>query len=55
MKKTLDKFEQSIEDNAGKFTPLSTAEMSEVESIIRVICFEEPTRRRKGAELTEKE
>ena len=34
MKATLDKFEQSIEDNAEKFTPLSSAEMKEVESII---------------------
>ena len=34
MKTTLDKFEQSIEDNAEKFTPLSASEMNEVESII---------------------
>jgi len=34
MKKKLDTFEQSIEENAGKFVPLSTAEMNEVESII---------------------
>jgi len=34
MKTTLDKFEQSIEDNAGKFTPLSASEMNKVESII---------------------
>ena len=34
MKAILDNFEQSIEDNAGKFVPLSTAEMNEVESII---------------------
>ena len=34
MKVTLDNFEQSIEDNAGKFIPLSGDEMSEVESII---------------------
>jgi predicted DNA binding CopG/RHH family protein len=34
MKTTLDKFEQSIEDNAEKFTPLPSAEMEEVESII---------------------
>ena len=34
MKITLDKFEQSIEDNAEKFTPLSDAEKNEVESII---------------------
>ena len=34
MKAKLDKFEQSIEDNASQFTPLSTVEMSEVESII---------------------
>ena len=34
MKITLDKFEQSIEDNAEKFTPLSNAEKNEVESII---------------------
>ena len=34
MKIRLDKFEQSIEDNAEKFIPLSTAEMNKVESII---------------------
>jgi len=34
MKITLDKFEQSIEDNAKEFIPLSDAEMNEVESII---------------------
>ena len=34
MKTKLDKFEQSIEDNAAKFAPLSGAEMSDVESII---------------------
>jgi predicted DNA binding CopG/RHH family protein len=34
VKVKLDKFEQSIEDNAEKFIPLSDAEMSEVESII---------------------
>ena len=34
MKTALDKFEQSIEDNAGKFTPLSASEMNKVESII---------------------
>ena len=34
MKTTLDKFEQSVEDNAGKFVPLSASEMNEVESII---------------------
>ena len=34
MKVTLDKFEQSIEDNAKKFISLSDVEMSEVESII---------------------
>ena len=34
MKTTLDKFEKSIEDNAAQFTPLSAAEMNEVESII---------------------
>ena len=34
MKKTLDGFEQSIEDNAEKFTPLSIDEKNEVESII---------------------
>ena len=34
MKAKLDKFEQSIEDNAEKFTPLSTTEMNKVESII---------------------
>ena len=34
MKAKLDKFEQSIEENAAKFIPLSTAEMGEVESII---------------------
>ena len=36
MKTTLDAFEQSIEDNAGKFTPLSDDEKNEVESIINV-------------------
>jgi len=34
MKITLDKFEQSIEDNAEKFKPLSDAETNEVEAII---------------------
>jgi len=34
MKIHLDKFEQSIEDNAEKFTPLSAAEINEVETII---------------------
>jgi len=34
MKITLDKFEQSIEDNADKFIPLSDAEMIKVKSII---------------------
>jgi len=34
MKVTLDKFEQSIEDNAEKFKPLSDAETNEVEAII---------------------
>jgi len=34
MKETLNDFEQSIEDNAENFVPLSTAELSEVESII---------------------
>ena len=34
MKVALDNFEQSIEDNAEKFIPLSDDEMSEVESII---------------------
>jgi len=34
MKVTLDKFEQSIEDNAERFIPLSDTEMNEVESII---------------------
>jgi predicted DNA binding CopG/RHH family protein len=34
MKKKLDDFEQSIEDNAAKFVPLSDTEMSEVETII---------------------
>ena len=34
MKITLDNFEQSIEDNAEKFIPLSGDEMTEVESII---------------------
>lgn len=34
MKITLDKFEKTIEDNAGKFIPLSNNEMTEVESII---------------------
>ena len=34
MKVTLDKFEQSIEDYAEKFTPLSDTEMNEVDSII---------------------
>ena len=31
---TLDRFEQSIEDNMKKFVPLSDTEMTEVESII---------------------
>jgi len=34
MKITLDAFEQSIEDNAGKFIPLSDTEKNEVETII---------------------
>jgi len=34
MKVTLDTFEQSIEDNAEKFIPLSDAEKNEVETII---------------------
>jgi len=34
MKTKLDKFEQSIEEDAEKFIPLSEAEKSEVESII---------------------
>jgi predicted DNA binding CopG/RHH family protein len=34
MKVKLDKFEQSIEDNAEKFVPLSDAEKNEVETII---------------------
>ena len=36
MKIKLDKYEQSIEDNAEKFIPLSDAEKSDVESIIIV-------------------
>ena len=35
MKANLNKFEQSIENNAGKFVPLSAGEMNEVESIIK--------------------
>ena len=34
MKTALDKFEQSIEDNAEKFVPLSNFEKSQVETII---------------------
>jgi predicted DNA binding CopG/RHH family protein len=34
MKRTLDAFEQSIEDNAEKFVPLSDAEKTQVETII---------------------
>jgi len=34
MKKILDAFEQSIEDNAEKFVPLSDAEKNKVENII---------------------
>jgi predicted DNA binding CopG/RHH family protein len=34
MKKALDAFEQSIEDNAEKFVPLSGAEKTQVETII---------------------
>jgi predicted DNA binding CopG/RHH family protein len=34
MKITLDTFEQSIEDNAEKFIPLSDTEKNEVETII---------------------
>jgi len=34
MKKILDAFEQSIENNAEKFVPLSDAERTEVETII---------------------
>ena len=34
MKMALNKFEQSIEDNAEKFVPLSDSEKSEVEAII---------------------
>jgi len=35
MKAKLDKFEQLIEDSAGKFVALSAGEMNEVESIIK--------------------
>ena len=34
MKITLDAFEQSIEDSAGQFIPLSDTEKNEVENII---------------------
>ena len=34
MKTTLDAFEQSIEDSAERFVPLSDAEQAEVEAII---------------------
>jgi len=34
MKVALDDFEQSIEDNAEMFVPISTAEANEIESII---------------------
>jgi len=34
MKRTLDAFEQSIEDNAEKFVPFSDAEKTQVETII---------------------
>jgi len=34
MKITLDKFEQSIEDNIEHFVPVSSAEKNEVETII---------------------
>ena len=34
MKVTLDAFEQSIEDSAGQFIPLSDTEKNEVENII---------------------
>ena len=34
MKTTLDAFEQSIEDNAGQFVPLSEEEQAGVEAII---------------------
>jgi len=34
MKITLDAFEQSIEDNAEQFIPLSDTEKNEVETII---------------------
>ena len=34
MKITLDKFEQSIEDNIEQFVPVSSAEKNEVETII---------------------
>jgi predicted DNA binding CopG/RHH family protein len=34
MKKILDAFEQSIEDNVEKFVPLSDAEKNKVENII---------------------
>ena len=34
MKVTLDDFEQSVEDNAEIFVPLSTSEVNEIESII---------------------
>ena len=34
MKITLDALEQSIEDNAEKFVPLSSADMSKVDTII---------------------
>jgi hypothetical protein len=36
MQIVLDTFEQSIEDNAGKFVPLSDAERTEVETIINM-------------------
>jgi len=34
MKVTMDAFEQSIEDNAEKFVPLSDAEKNKIEAII---------------------
>ena len=36
MQIVLDAFEQSIEDNAGKFVPLSDEERTEIETIINV-------------------
>ena len=34
MKTVLDTFEQSIEDNAERFVPLSAAEQTEIETIL---------------------